>query len=71
MYHVQTEDGGMGNPVVLTRLFSGGVLLSSRKTSYVYLMDREDLETVIVSLMEDQHKAVIEDLRRGKSDGKE
>ena len=68
LYHVQTEDGGLANPAILTRLFFRGVVLSSRKTSYLYLMDREDLDTVVVKLMKDQHHAVIEDLKRGVID---
>jgi hypothetical protein len=65
LYHVQTEDGGLANPAILTRLFHRGVVVSSRKTSYLYLMEREDLDTLIVQLMKDQHHAVIVDLQRG------
>lgn len=64
-YHVQTEDGGHTNPAILTLLFLAGVVVSSRKTSYLYLTDRGDLDDVVLQLMKDQHQAVIEDLRKG------
>jgi hypothetical protein len=34
IYHVQTEDGGHQNPVIVTHLFAGGAILASRKVSY-------------------------------------
>jgi hypothetical protein len=68
-YHVQTEDGGIVNPVILTRLFSNGVLLSQRKTGYVYLLEREDLSDVVDRLMREQHQAVVTDLQQGVLDG--
>ncbi len=65
VYHVQTEDGGIANPVVRTRLFSKGVLLSSRNTSYAYLLDRDDVEVIVRQIMKDQHAAAIRDLSGG------
>lgn len=64
-YHVQTEDGGLRNPILLTRVFSGGIVVSSRKTSYVYLLDREDLKGVIEQMMKEQHQEMIQEIHRG------
>lgn len=61
-YHVQTEDGGISNPIILTRLFCGGVIISSKKTSYVYLMDRDDLKEVVENLMKEQHDEMIREV---------
>ncbi len=63
-YHVQTEDGGLHNPIILTRIFCGGVIVSSRKTSYVYLLDREDLKGVVEQLMREQHQEMIQEVYR-------
>lgn len=63
-YHVQTEDGGLRNPIILTRVFCGGIVVSSRKTSYVYLLDREDLKGVVEQLMKEQHQEMIQEIYR-------
>lgn len=62
IFHVQTEDGGLRNPIILTRIFCGGVLVTSRKTSYVFLLDREDLKDVVGKLMKEQHQEMIQDI---------
>ncbi len=62
IYHVQTEDGGLRNPIILTRVFCGGIVVSSRKTSYVYLLDREDLKGVVEQLMKEQHQEMIQEI---------
>ena len=61
-YHVQTEDGGISNPIILTRIFCGGVSVSSKKTSYVDLLDREDLKGVVEKLMREQHEEMIREV---------
>lgn len=61
-YHVQTEDGGLHNPIILTRIFYKGIIVSSRKTSYVYLLDRDDLKGVVEQLMKEQHKEMIQEI---------
>lgn len=66
IFHVQTEDGGLRNPIILTRIFCGGILVSSRKTSYVYLFDREDLKGVVERLMKEQHQEMIQEIYRNK-----
>ena len=65
-YHVQTEDGGISNPIILTRIFCGGVIVSSKKTSYVYLLDREDLRGVVEKLMREQHEEMIQEVYRNQ-----
>ncbi|HAS17789.1 MAG: hypothetical protein A2Y48_01130 [Nitrospirae bacterium RIFCSPLOW2_12_42_9] len=65
VYHVQTEDGGVNNPIVLTRTFFGGVVISSKKTSYVYLLERDDLRGVVEQLMNEQHKEMIQAIYKG------
>lgn len=34
IYHIQTEDGGINNPVITTLLYSKGAILASKKVSY-------------------------------------
>src|SRR5512134_3905382 len=40
VYHVQTEDGGKGNPQIITHAFQGGEILDSVRTSYTDLLGR-------------------------------
>ena len=68
-YHVQTEDGGLESPVVVTTLFEGGAILASRKTSYADLLESENLPAAIRDLINGQHKAVVQDLMAGKFTG--
>src|SRR5215468_8128219 len=69
VYHVQTEDGGLGNPVVVTTLFQGGAILATRKTTYTERLKADNLSDEIRQLIKKQHKAVVEDLMAGKFSG--
>ena len=68
-YHVQTEDGGLDSPVVVTTLFEGGAILASRKTSYADRLKTDNLSGAIRELINEQHKAVVQDLLAGKFTG--
>jgi len=68
-YHVQTEDGGLENPAVVTMLFEGGAILASRKTSYADRVKADNLSEKIRELIKEQHKAVVDDLMAGKFTG--
>ncbi len=65
MFHVQTEDGGLNNPIILTRIFCSGVLITTRKTSYLYLLEIEGLKDVVGRLMKEQHNDMIQEIYKG------
>ncbi len=67
VYHVQTEDKGTENPLVETLIYKGGEILGSRRLPYGTLATRED-EPAITKLMEDQHTAMIAEVKKGKFD---
>jgi hypothetical protein len=67
VYHVQTEDKGTANPMIETLIYKGGEILGSRRLPYANLVTGGD-EKAITKLMEDQHKAVMLDVKRGKFD---
>jgi hypothetical protein len=69
VYHVQTEDSGRNNPHVISHLYHSGVILASEKREYGDLLGSEDLTGVVRRLMEGQHRAMLERLRRGEFDG--
>jgi hypothetical protein len=66
VYHVQTEDKGTANPLIETLIYKGGEILGSRRLPYADLVKAPDDEATITRLMEDQHKAMIMEVKRGK-----
>ena len=67
VYHVQTEDKGTGNPLIETLIYKGGEILGSKRLPYGDLVQLGD-EPAITRLMEDQHKNIIMDVKRGRYD---
>jgi len=68
LFHVQTEDSGVENPHVITHLFHGGNIMVSRKGDYSDKLGSADLEGDVRSLMERQHKSMLNGLRNGEFD---
>ena len=67
-FHVQTEDKGELNPQIVTLLYEGGAIISVSKRSYEDVLSREDLESVVRTLMEDQHRSIVQNLKSGALD---
>jgi uncharacterized protein (UPF0335 family) len=70
VFHVQTEDSGVGNPHIITLLYRGGVIISSKKTSYSDILKMENLEVVVEELMKEQHKDMMRRLKAEEFDEK-
>ncbi len=69
IFHIQTEDSGVRFPRIVTHLFAdGGRIIKTTKTDYSEHLTRDDLATVVRSLMKDQHKAMFVSLRAGEFD---
>lgn len=65
IYHVQTEDGGTDNPVIVSLIYQGGRILASKKTSYAHLLGSQDIVSQIRNLLEQQHRAMIKAILTG------
>jgi hypothetical protein len=65
LYHVQTEDNGTKNPVVITLLYIRGTILASKKTGYAHLLSDPACLEAVRKLMKEQHKDMIKELLRG------
>lgn len=65
-YHVQTEDGGIDSPVIVSLLFDRGAILASKKTSYADIIKADCLEEIVRDLMREQHKGMLKDLVSGR-----
>lgn len=66
VYHVQTEDKGPVNPMIETLIYKGGEILGSRRLPYADLLTGDNDEAQIAKMMEDQHKGVMLEVKRGK-----
>lgn len=69
VYHVQTEDSGKTNPVIVTLLYAQGAILASKKTSYTHIINESDWKEKVRTLMKEQHKIMIKELVSGKYTG--
>ena len=69
-FHIQTEDHGVANPVVVSLLYHRGAILASRRTSYAELLGRTDCVEQLKELMKSQHKALMRELLAGSYDAK-
>jgi len=69
IYHIQTEDSGQDNPVIITLLYSEGAILASKKTGYNHVLDHSDFEHQVRTFMKEQHEHMINELLAGKYSG--
>jgi len=68
-YHIQTEDSGIKNPIIVTLLYSKGAILTSKKTNYANIVNDQDYKEKIKGLMKQQHKTMIKELLSGRYTG--
>ncbi|MBI3133024.1 MAG: hypothetical protein HYZ13_17040 [Acidobacteria bacterium] len=68
VFHVQTEDKGIGNPKVETLIYVGGEILDSFRSSYEDMIASGMNEELLQTRMDEQHKAIIRDIKNGKYD---
>lgn len=66
IFHVQTEDSGPQNPVIITHLFYKGAILSSKKTNYSALFIPKNEIGKLKDLMKRQHEEMIASLLNGQ-----
>ncbi len=70
LYHVQTEDSGVAKAHIFTHVFYDGTIIASNKVEYEPNREAENLDDYIIGLMQDSHKSMIRQLRRGAFDEK-
>jgi len=66
IYHVQTEDSGLKNPVIITLLYLKGTILASKKINYAQIASSPDFKEKVRELMKEQHKNMIKELIAGR-----
>ena len=67
IYHVQTEDRGLDNPIVESLVYTGGEIVAARKTPYADLIASGCFsENSLMKRMEAQHAELMREIRHGK-----
>lgn len=68
-YHIQTEDWGHGNPFLVSRVFSGGAVLKTIKTSYTEALRGGPVndEKALRQALQQQHTRVVDELMKNQS----
>ena len=65
-YHVQTEDRGVSHATIETTVYNQGRLIHKRKIEYRELLPLDSAkEAKLKQRLDDQHRAVMEELRAG------
>jgi hypothetical protein len=70
VFHVQTEDKGLGNPFIESVVYYGGQVLAAKRASYADLLQEGKGSDAISGRMDHQHRMMIAAIRSGKLDGK-
>jgi len=64
-YHVQTEDKGRSNPLVESLVYTSGEILYTRRTPYDDLVEQDVDREAVASLMERQHRSIVNAVQAG------
>ncbi|MAJ60165.1 MAG: hypothetical protein CBC48_09315 [bacterium TMED88] len=68
VFHAQTEDSGIKNPVIVTHLFHQGNVIASCRSNYSDQLGKQDWVEQTRRQMQAQHKAMLRQLIRGEHD---
>jgi hypothetical protein len=66
VYHVQTEDRGLDNPVLESLVYIGGTIVAKKRTPYSEQLSSGASEDVISSLLKRQHQVIIAAIKAGR-----
>lgn len=67
-FHVQTEDWGVNNPYIVSRVYQSGAVLKSIKTAYVDVLASGPTTSAqaIRLAMREQHQQILDQLLSGQ-----
>lgn len=66
VYHVQTEDKGPANPLILSLVYVGGQILAAKRTYYTKDLEEGATAADLQKKLEKQHKAILALIARGR-----
>jgi len=67
-YHVQTEDKGVGTPLILSLVYDGGTILASKRSPYEDLILEGFDEKILAERLSKQHTLICAAIRAGRID---
>jgi len=67
-YHVQTEDWGIKNPYLVTRIYRNGAVLKTIKLPYQRVLEgkEQDFQETIRLAMKEQHYEILDLIHSGQ-----
>lgn len=67
-FHVQTEDWGIANPFLVSRIYKSGAVIKSVKTPYAKVFSRGPAtpELAIRQALRNQHQEILDQLISGQ-----
>jgi hypothetical protein len=68
LFHVQTEESGQDNPIIVTTIFFTGNVITSKKSNYAANIADPNMIAMVRTMMQDQHKGMIKALLKGEFD---
>jgi hypothetical protein len=69
VFHVQTEDKGLDNPIIESLIYCGGEIIDTRQNSYAEVTESEEFsEDTVLEQMETQHQTMIREILNGRFD---
>jgi hypothetical protein len=66
LYHIQTEDKGLKNPIIITCIYLKGKIITSKNLSYANIVKKADCKERVKKLMSIQHIKMMKNLLEGK-----
>lgn len=64
-YHIQTEDWGVQNPFIVTRVFRQGAVVKTVKTAYSEFLPNQHYDaTLVEQALKLQHYRILDQLSR-------
>src|SRR5258705_653337 len=67
VYHVQTEDKGVDNPLILSLIYVKGAILDAFRIRYQdFLASDQFSEALLQKILEFQHRQIVGAIKRGK-----
>ena len=68
LYQIQTQDCGPPSHNIETVVYKAGQVLTSKRASYLSLLNDDDRQNKIQALLKRQHEAVVQDISEGRFD---
>jgi len=66
VYHIQTEDKGVNNPVIESLIYLGGEIVASKRSAYQDLLPGGPDAKALTARLEEQHRRMVLNVRQGR-----